>query len=53
MDQQPVHPLEYLAVVHRRKWWFIVPLAVCILGGALTMAFAVVGLRHPAIRQLD
>jgi protein tyrosine kinase modulator len=33
MDQQPVHPLEYLAVVNRRKWWFIVPLAVCVLGG--------------------
>lgn len=33
MEQQPVHPLEYLAVVNRRKWWFIVPLVFCMVAG--------------------
>ena len=27
MEPQSFHPLDYLAVVNRRKWWFIVPLA--------------------------
>lgn len=35
MEQQPVHPLEYLAVVNRRKWWFIVPLVACIAAGVI------------------
>ena len=35
MEQQPVHPLEYLAVVNRRKWWFVVPLVACIAGGVV------------------
>jgi succinoglycan biosynthesis transport protein ExoP len=36
MEQQPVHPLEYLAVVNRRKWWFIVPLVACLVAGVIT-----------------
>lgn len=35
MEQQPVHPLEYLAVVNRRKWWFVVPLVICLVGGVV------------------
>ena len=35
MEQQPVHPLEYLAVVNRRKWWFIVPLVFCMFAGVI------------------
>lgn len=34
MEEGRFHPLDYVAVLQRRKWWFIVPLAVCILGGA-------------------
>jgi succinoglycan biosynthesis transport protein ExoP len=35
MEERAFHPLDYVSVVRRRKWWFIVPLAVCIVGGAL------------------
>lgn len=38
IDEHRFHPLDYMSVVHRRMWWFIVPLAVCILaGGALAL----------------
>lgn len=33
MNERTLHPLEYLLVLKRRKWWFIVPLAVCLLTG--------------------
>jgi polysaccharide biosynthesis transport protein len=29
------HPLDYLSLVRRRKWWFIVPAVVCIVGSVL------------------
>jgi polysaccharide biosynthesis transport protein len=35
MEERPFHPLDYVGVVRRRKWWFIVPLVVCTLGGVL------------------
>ena len=35
MEERSFHPLDYVGVVRRRKWWFIVPLVVCTLGGAL------------------
>lgn len=35
MEERPFHPLDYVSVVRRRKWWFIVPLVVCLTGGAL------------------
>src|SRR3954467_6455848 len=38
MDQQSFHPLDYMTVVHRRKWWFIVPLLLCIAAGAAVVA---------------
>jgi polysaccharide chain length determinant protein (PEP-CTERM system associated) len=38
MEPQSFHPLDYLAVVHRRKWWFVVPLLVCIAAGAAAVA---------------
>ncbi len=37
MEQQSFHPLDYMAVVHRRKWWFVVPLAAAIALGAAAM----------------
>ena len=38
MEPQSFHPLDYLAVVHRRKWWFVVPLLVCIAAGGAAVA---------------
>jgi polysaccharide chain length determinant protein (PEP-CTERM system associated) len=38
MDQQSFHPLDYMAVVNRRKWWFIVPLVACLGLGAAVLA---------------
>jgi polysaccharide chain length determinant protein (PEP-CTERM system associated) len=35
MEERSFHPLDYVSVVRRRKWWFVVPLAVCVLVGAL------------------
>jgi polysaccharide chain length determinant protein (PEP-CTERM system associated) len=37
MEPQPFHPLDYLTVVNRRKWWFVVPLLVCIAAGAAAL----------------
>ena len=39
MEDRRFHPLDYVAVLQRRKWWFIVPLVVCILAGAALAAF--------------
>lgn len=39
MEERRFHPLDYLAVLHRRKRWFIVPLAVCLGAGGLAAAF--------------
>ena len=38
MEEQSFHPLDYVGVVKRRMWWFIVPLAVCVLAGLLALA---------------
>src|SRR4051812_34069757 len=38
MDQQAFHPLDYMAAVNRRKWWFVVPLLLCIALGAAAVA---------------
>jgi succinoglycan biosynthesis transport protein ExoP len=35
MEERPFHPLDYVSVLSRRKWWFIAPLAVCLVAGAL------------------
>lgn len=34
MEERSFHPLDYVAVLQRRKWWFIAPFVVCIVGGA-------------------
>ena len=39
MEERRFHPLDYISVLRRRKWWFIVPLVVCILGGAAMAMF--------------
>jgi len=33
MNDRAQHPLDYLVVLRRRKMWFLVPFAVCVLGG--------------------
>jgi polysaccharide biosynthesis transport protein len=33
------HPLDYLSLVRRRKWWIIVPAVLCIVGTGLLAAF--------------
>jgi polysaccharide biosynthesis transport protein len=38
MDERSVHPLDYVSVLRRRKWWFITPLVVCLLAGAALAA---------------
>lgn len=38
MEERAFHPLDYVSVVRRRKWWFIAPLAFCVVVGALAAA---------------
>ena len=35
MEERAFHPLDYVSAVNRRRWWLIVPLATCFIGGAL------------------
>jgi polysaccharide chain length determinant protein (PEP-CTERM system associated) len=38
MTERRLHPIEYLDIVKRRRWWFAVPFALCVLaGGALAL----------------
>jgi polysaccharide chain length determinant protein (PEP-CTERM system associated) len=38
MEESHFHPLDYVSVLRRRKWWFIVPLVLSIvIGGALAL----------------
>lgn len=57
MEQQSFHPLDYLSVANRRKWWFIVPLIACIAVGAAVVAVwpkkylskAAIGMQSPTL----
>lgn len=57
MDQQSFHPLDYLTVASRRKWWFVVPMLVCIMIGAAAIAVwpkkylskAAIGVQSPTL----
>jgi polysaccharide chain length determinant protein (PEP-CTERM system associated) len=35
MEERSFHPLDYLSVLQRRKWWFIYPVVGCLVLGAL------------------
>jgi succinoglycan biosynthesis transport protein ExoP len=35
MEEQPFHPLDYVSMLRRRLWWFVVPVVVCALGGVV------------------
>lgn len=37
IEEQSFHPLDYVSVVKRRMWWFIVPLVICVLAGVLAV----------------
>lgn len=57
MEERSFHPLDYLSVLRRRKWWFILPLLACIALGALAAVFlpkeyeskAVIGVAAPTL----
>jgi len=57
MEQQSFHPLDYLSAAHRRKWWFILPLVVCIVLGAIAvkvwpkkyLSKATIGMESPTL----
>jgi polysaccharide chain length determinant protein (PEP-CTERM system associated) len=35
MEERSFHPLDYTSVLRRRKWWFIVPLALSVAVGTI------------------
>ena len=37
MEERRFHPLDYLAALQRRKWWLIVPIVVCAIGGVILL----------------
>ena len=39
MEERRFHPLDYLSVVQRRKWWFIVPMALSVVIGVALVLF--------------
>jgi polysaccharide chain length determinant protein (PEP-CTERM system associated) len=39
MDSPRFHPLDYLSVVQRRKWWLAVPMVLALLVGAALAVF--------------
>ena len=39
MEERTFHPLDYVSVLRRRRWWFITPLAVCTVVGILLAIF--------------
>lgn len=57
MESQSFHPLDYLSVANRRKWWFIVPLVLCIGAGAAVLSVwpkkylsrATIGVQSPTL----
>jgi len=57
MEQQSFHPLDYMAAVNRRKWWFILPLLACIALGVVVLQVwpktylsrAAIGVQSPTV----
>jgi polysaccharide biosynthesis transport protein len=39
MDEPRFHPLDYLSVVRRRRWWLIVPLTLALAAGVALAVF--------------
>jgi protein tyrosine kinase modulator len=59
MDGTSFHALDYVSVFNRRKWWFIVPFALAVVGGVALLIFlpkeyisvATIGISEPAISE--
>jgi succinoglycan biosynthesis transport protein ExoP len=60
MIERTVHPVEYLGILSRRRIWFAVPFALCVVGG-VALAFllpvtyrssARIGIEAPAVTDL-
>src|ERR1043165_7374159 len=60
MTERTVHPVEYLGILDRRRRWFAIPFALCVVGG-VALAFllpatyrssARVGVEAPAVTDL-
>ncbi|CAN5768245.1 hypothetical protein BH24ACI5_BH24ACI5_09000 [soil metagenome] len=39
MEERSFHPLDYVSVLRRRKWWLIAPVLVALVAGALAALF--------------
>jgi polysaccharide chain length determinant protein (PEP-CTERM system associated) len=39
MEERAFHPLDYVSVLRRRKWWFIAPLVLSLVVGSLLAIF--------------
>lgn len=57
MSERSLHPADYLLILKRRKYWFAIPFALCVVGGA-ALAFllpptyqsrAVLAVQAPAV----
>jgi len=60
MTERTVHPVEYLGILNRRRRWFAIPFALCVVGG-VALAFllpatyrssARIGVEAPAVTDL-
>jgi polysaccharide chain length determinant protein (PEP-CTERM system associated) len=57
MEERSFHPLDYLSVLKRRKWWLIIPVAASVVIGALAAVLwpreyrstAVIGVAAPTL----
>ncbi|MGE3275508.1 MAG: Wzz/FepE/Etk N-terminal domain-containing protein [Vicinamibacterales bacterium] len=57
MPHAPVHALDYLSMIRRRAWWFIVPLAAAVVAGVIALQLlpqtfestATVGVSAPSV----
>ena len=57
MEHEELHPLEYVSVVRRRKWWLIVPIALSVVVGLALVRFlpkeykssTTIGVTSPAV----
>jgi len=57
MEERSFHPLDYVGVLQRRKWWFIVPFVLCVVAGAALAVFlpreyrseAEIGIANPTL----
>ncbi len=57
MNERAVHPADYLRIFARRRWWFAIPFALCVVVGVALALFlpptfkssARIGIQAPAV----